>query len=80
MSAEEVKSRHARVILITNQTNKNDLKQDLFETIITIPSNEMFQSVLSIIPLQLLSYEIALLKGHNPDFPKNLAKVVTVDG
>jgi glucosamine--fructose-6-phosphate aminotransferase (isomerizing) len=40
----------------------------------------MCQNVLSVIPLQLLSYEIALQKGHNPDFPKNLAKVVTVDG
>jgi glucosamine--fructose-6-phosphate aminotransferase (isomerizing) len=79
-AAEEVKSRHARVVLITNQSSKNDLKQGLFETVITIPCNDMFQSVLSIIPLQLLSYEIALLKGHNPDFPKNLAKVVTVDG
>lgn len=71
-AAEEVKSRHAKIILITNKPSE-------FEHVL-IPSNEMFQSVLAIIPLQILAYEIALLKGHNPDFPKNLAKVVTVDG
>jgi glucosamine--fructose-6-phosphate aminotransferase (isomerizing) len=79
-AAEEVKSRHARVILITNHTSVKDYKEDLFESVIFIPHNDMCQTVLSVIPLQLLSYEIALLKGHSPDFPKNLAKVVTVDG
>jgi glucosamine--fructose-6-phosphate aminotransferase (isomerizing) len=78
-AAEEVHSRNARIILITN-TNSSELKPGLFESVISIPSNESFTGVLSIIPLQILAYEIALLKGHNPDFPKNLAKVVTVDG
>jgi len=79
-AAEEVKSRHARVILITNHSSIKDYKDDLFESVIFVPHNDTCQSVLSVIPLQLLSYEIALLKGHSPDFPKNLAKVVTVDG
>ena len=79
-AAEEVKSRHARVFLITNPSSREDYKKELFEQVITIPNNEMFQTVLSVIPLQLLSYEIACLKGHSPDFPRNLAKVVTVDG
>lgn len=78
-AAEEVHSRNARIILITN-CNTSELKPGLFESVITIPNNESFSSILSIIPLQILAYEIALLKGHNPDFPKNLAKVVTVDG
>ena len=78
-AAEEVHSRNARIILITN-CNTSELKPGLFESIISIPSNESFANILSIIPLQILAYEIALLKGHNPDFPKNLAKVVTVDG
>jgi glutamine---fructose-6-phosphate transaminase (isomerizing) len=78
-AAEEVHSRHARIILITNGTN-SDLKEGLFESVITIPNNDSFVGILSVIPLQILAYEIALLKGHNPDFPKNLAKVVTVDG
>jgi glucosamine--fructose-6-phosphate aminotransferase (isomerizing) len=79
-AAEEVKSRHARVILITNHAPVKGYKDDLFESVIYVPYNDMCQNVLSVIPLQLLSYEIALQKGHNPDFPKNLAKVVTVDG
>lgn len=79
-AAEEVHARHAHVILITNTSDTYDFNTKLYEDIITIPHNEYFQSVLSIIPIQMLAYEISLLKGCNPDFPKNLAKVVTVDG
>jgi len=79
-AAEEISSRAGRIILITNSGFRNDYKKELFESVITIPTNESLQCILSVIPLQILAYEIALLKGHNPDFPKNLAKVVTVDG
>lgn len=79
-AAAEVHSRAARIILITNPVEKYDFNTDIFEDIITIPYNTHFQTVLSIVVLQLLSYEITKLKGHNPDFPRNLAKVVTVDG
>ncbi len=78
--AEEVYSRGAKIILITNQTLSNHFNKEMFQSIITIPNNEVFSTVLSVIPLQILAYEIAVLKGHNPDFPRNLAKVVTVDG
>lgn len=80
-AAEEIYARNAKIILITTSPSQySQYKKELFQEILTIPHNEMFQSVLSIIPLQLLAYEIAKNKGHNPDFPKNLAKVVTVDG
>jgi glucosamine--fructose-6-phosphate aminotransferase (isomerizing) len=79
-AAEEIYSRAGRIILITNSGHRVDYKKELFENIITIPTNETLQCLLSVIPLQILAYEVALLKGHNPDFPKNLAKVVTVDG
>ena len=79
-AAEEISSRAGRIILITNSGFRTDYKKELFENVITIPTNESLQCILSVIPLQILAYEIALLKGHNPDFPKNLAKVVTVDG
>lgn len=79
-AAEEISSRAGRIILITNSGHRVDYKKELFENIITIPTNETLQCLLSVIPLQILAYEVALLKGHNPDFPKNLAKVVTVDG
>ncbi len=78
--AEEVYSRGAKIILITNYSPSNNFKLEMFESIITIPNNDIFNNILSVIPLQILAYEIALIKGHNPDFPRNLAKVVTVDG
>lgn len=79
-AAAEVHSRAARILLITNPVETYDFNTTMFEEIITIPANIHFQTVLSIVVLQLLSYEIAKCKGHNPDFPRNLAKVVTVDG
>ena len=51
---------------------------DLPNTII-IPYNETFRHLLSVIPMQLLAYELSLMNGLNPDMPRNLAKVVTVE-
>ena len=79
-AAEEVYARHAKILLITNAVDTYEFNTKIYEDILTIPANDHFQSVLSIIPIQMLSYEISLLKGCNPDFPRNLAKVVTVDG
>jgi len=45
---------------------------------LVIEKNNMFGGILANVHIQLLSYYIALELGHNPDFPKNLAKVVTV--
>ena len=41
--------------------------------------DEYYKPIFSIIPFQLLSYEISISKGYNPDMPKNLAKSVTVE-
>ena len=46
---------------------------------IQTPINKSFQEILDIIPIQLLAYYISVKKGFNPDMPKNLAKVVTVE-
>ena len=70
---EEVASRKSPIIFITNNTNTQK------ENTIYIPHNESFSSLLSIIPLQLIAYKISVLRGINPDKPKNLAKVVTVE-
>jgi glucosamine--fructose-6-phosphate aminotransferase (isomerizing) len=70
---EEVKSRHANVITISNNYNLQR------ENLILIPHNKTFSNILSVIPMQLISYEISKKKGINPDFPRNLAKVVTVE-
>ena len=70
---EEVSSRHASVFTITNN---NDYQRD---NLIMIPFNNTYNNILSIIPLQLISYEISIKKNINPDFPRNLAKVVTAE-
>jgi glucosamine--fructose-6-phosphate aminotransferase (isomerizing) len=69
---EEIKSRHANIIKITNNMEEN------IDTI-NIPNNNTFLHLLMIIPLQFLSYELALARNLNPDMPRNLAKVVTVE-
>jgi glucosamine--fructose-6-phosphate aminotransferase (isomerizing) len=69
---EEVKSRGANIIVISNL----DIK---IKNLIRIPKLDNLGSILSILPLQIIAYEMALIKGHNPDYPRNLAKVVTVD-
>lgn len=77
-AAEEVKARGAELIIITD---KRDVVKDLAEenSIISVPSNGLLTALLCVIPLQLISYELACLRGINPDTPRNLAKAVTVD-
>ena len=69
---EEIKSRHASIIFITDK----DINRD---NMIKITYNELFQDLLSIIPLQILAYRLSLERKLNPDMPRNLAKVVTVE-
>ena len=84
-ACEEIKSRHANIIkIITNDyNNKKNGDTDLInnENIFTIeiPNNNTFSHLLMVIPLQLLSYELSLIRNLNPDMPRNLAKVVTVE-
>lgn len=70
---EEVLSRKSPIIFITN--NKN-IK---YPNTIYIPNNKSFSSLLGIIPLQLIAYYSSIKRNINPDKPKNLAKVVTVE-
>ena len=73
---QEVASRNSPILLISNDINiSNDVSCD----IIYIPENKTYASLLGIIPLQLLAYYLSINKGINPDKPKNLAKVVTVE-
>ena len=73
----EIKSRNANIIVITNKEFKDTTSET--QNVIYIPFNETYNSLLSIIPLQMLAYKLSLSKGINPDMPKNLAKVVTVE-
>ena len=70
---EEVKSRGANVITITDDVNM------IRENKILVPKNKNFSFLLSVIPFQYLAYYLSLNRGHNPDYPRNLAKVVTVE-
>jgi len=73
---QEVSSRNAPVLLITNDIS---ISSDVSCDIIYVPENKSYASLLGIIPIQLLAYHLSINKGINPDKPKNLAKVVTVE-
>jgi len=71
---EEVKSRLANIIHITNCPNIPDAKYVFY-----YETKSLLFSLMSIVPLQILAYKIAISKKINPDYPRNLAKVVTVE-
>lgn len=75
-AAEEVKARGAQLIIITD---KPALARDLDPNPIVIPHNGPMTALGAVLPLQLIAYELAVMKGINPDTPRNLAKAVTVD-
>ena len=73
---QEVITRGAKTLVITNQ----DVDKNMFDFVIDIPETNSFVSpILSIVPLQLLSYYISKEKGLDVDKPRNLAKSVTVE-
>ena len=75
---QEVKARKGRIIAIANEDD--DHLEKVVDNVIKIPKTiDMLQPVLSVIPLQLLAYHIAVKKGLNVDQPRNLAKSVTVE-
>ena len=75
---EEVKSRGAYIYIITNIVDLNINNKDTID-IVLVETNQYCQEVLFIITIQYLAYQLAILKNINPDKPKNLAKVVTVE-
>jgi glucosamine--fructose-6-phosphate aminotransferase (isomerizing) len=75
---QEVRARGAHVIAIA--TDGNEDIQHHADDVIFVPKTPAFlQVVLAILPLQLLAYKIARLRGLNVDQPRNLAKTVTVE-
>ena len=86
-SANEVRSRGARVLVITDMTERQlgahdqELLHSLQERpgdLIRIPSAGELTAMIAAIPMQLLAYELSLQRGNDPDHPRHLAKVVTV--
>jgi len=71
-NATEVKSRGGYIIGVAPENNS------VFDYWIKVPNAGMASPIVSIIPIQILAYELAILRKNNPDMPRNLAKSVTV--
>lgn len=75
----EVQARGADVLALTTESHVAEMKKTV-ENVIGVPeSHTIFQPSLGIVPLQLLAYYVALLRGCDIDKPRNLAKSVTVE-
>jgi glucosamine--fructose-6-phosphate aminotransferase (isomerizing) len=75
---QEVKARKGKVIAVV--TEGDTLVQSMADYTIQVPdTNEILMPLVSVIPLQLLSYHVAVIRGCNVDQPRNLAKSVTVE-
>ncbi|MCD4761209.1 SIS domain-containing protein, partial [bacterium] len=75
---QEVKARKGRIIAVVNNNDKEVNK--LADYVIKVPETlDCLSPVINVIPLQLLAYHIAELKGLDVDKPRNLAKSVTVE-
>ena len=72
-NAEEAGARGAHLIGITESDGR-----DLFDDRIVMSGTEDLFPISAIVPAQMLSYEMAVLCGNDPDRPRNLAKCVTV--
>ncbi len=71
-NAIEIKSRGGYIIGVASKNN------EVFDFFIKVPEVGHMNPIAQIIPIQILGYQLALLRGHDPDRPRNLAKSVTV--
>ncbi|MBP6944968.1 glutamine--fructose-6-phosphate transaminase (isomerizing) [Patescibacteria group bacterium] len=76
---QEIRARGGRVLAITTEDGKDQVSAQANDVIVVPKTLEPLQPILSVIPLQLMAYTIAVAKGYNPDRPRNLAKSVTVE-
>lgn len=75
---QEVKARKGKIIAVVSKGDRDIA--ELADHLIEIPeTDEVLSSLLSVVPLQLLAYHIAVMRGCNVDQPRNLAKSVTVE-
>ena len=77
-NVREIKARGGRIIAVTTEdcTELSDYADD----VIYVPKvNSMLMPLITCVPLQLLAYHIAVLRGNDVDQPRNLAKSVTVE-
>ncbi|MDP4007338.1 MAG: glutamine--fructose-6-phosphate transaminase (isomerizing) [bacterium] len=77
-NVQEIKARRGPVIALA--TKGNEEIKEIVDDVVYIPKTlEMLTPILSVIPLQLFAYYMGVLKGHDVDKPRNLAKSVTVE-
>ncbi|NBG64826.1 glutamine--fructose-6-phosphate transaminase (isomerizing) [Acidiluteibacter ferrifornacis] len=75
---QEVKARNGKIIAVV--TEGDTAVKEIADHVIEIPDvDDFFDPLITVIPLQLLSYHIAVMRGCNVDQPRNLAKSVTVE-
>jgi glutamine---fructose-6-phosphate transaminase (isomerizing) len=75
---QEIKARKGKVIAII--TEGDEVIPDMADDVFAVPAaDEIFAPMLSVIPMQLLSYYVGVAKGYDVDKPRNLAKSVTVE-
>jgi glucosamine--fructose-6-phosphate aminotransferase (isomerizing) len=73
----EVKVRGARAIAIGQEDSR--LRANADDLIVIPESDPQVNALLAVLPLQLLSYHMSVMRGYDPDFPRNLSKTLTVD-
>jgi glucosamine--fructose-6-phosphate aminotransferase (isomerizing) len=74
----EVRARGGKIIVVATEGDKNI--KECADHLVTVPDvPELLQPMLTVVPLQLLAYHAAVLRGHDVDKPRNLAKSVTVE-
>jgi len=73
----EVKVRGARTIVIAEEDTR--LRANADDVIVLPKSDPQIAALLGVLPLQLLSYHMSVMRGFDPDFPRNLSKTLTVD-
>jgi len=77
-NVQEIKARKGKVIAVA--TESDAVIPDMADDTMFVPdADELIAPLLSVIPLQLLSYYVGVAKGYNVDKPRNLAKSVTVE-
>ena len=76
---QEVRARSGQLILLIQDKLDSDENDDSIKNILLPKTSEMISPLIFVLPLQLLAYHVAILKGTDVDQPRNLAKSVTVE-
>ncbi len=76
-AVNEVTCRGGHAIAVAQEDDQ--LRRNVHDYLLLPPANPFIDPLLAVLPLQLLSYEMSIARGIDPDFPRNLSKTLTVD-